>query len=296
MAFYPPFEGNARDSTLYFGTWRLFVSHDLGNNWNAPAGATDLTRGLTERGPDVLTAIGVSSTDTNVVYTGSLMGRAMTSTDGGVTWRDITAGLPERSITSFTADPSSAGTAFVTLSGFGAGHVFRTTDAGATWTGLSSGLPDVPANAFLIDPLDPNTLYCGTDVGVFRSLDLGASWREFNRGIPPVVIHEFAAQSSGLIQVATYGRGIYETLGNERPSIESAVFDGKKKLTINGRGFGESPRVLINGEDQTSRISSASATSIKLKGKAKKLGLNPGDNSVQVFSGNIPSGIFIVRL
>src|SRR5678816_2808773 len=31
IAFYPPFTGNGVDATLYFGTWRLFISTDMGN-------------------------------------------------------------------------------------------------------------------------------------------------------------------------------------------------------------------------------------------------------------------------
>jgi photosystem II stability/assembly factor-like uncharacterized protein len=274
----------------------LFVSTNLGNSWVAPAGDTDLTKGFTTRGADVLSAIGVSSANPNIIYTGSVQGKAMATSDGGATWRDVTQGLPDRSITSLTPDPAESGTAYATLSGFQAGHVFRTTDSGATWTNISSGLPDIPANCFLIDPIDPQTFYLGTDIGVFRSTDRGAAWRDFNRGIPPVVIHEFSAQSSGLIQVATYGRGIYEIVGNERPLIQSAEFDGKKKLTITGRGFGETPQVLVNGVDRTSKISSSSATSIKVKGKGKKIGLITGDNTIQVINGNTPSTVFTLRL
>jgi photosystem II stability/assembly factor-like uncharacterized protein len=100
--------------------------------------------------------------------------------------------------------------AYLTVSGFNSGHVYRTTNSGATWTDLSANLPNIPANAFLIDPKDEQTLYVGTDIGVFRSTNGGASWQLFNNGIPPVIINAFSAQASGLIQVATYGRGAFE--------------------------------------------------------------------------------------
>src|SRR5262249_3210429 len=242
-------------ATLYFGTWRLFVSGDTGESWSAPAGDMDLTKGITPKGRDVLTAIGVSASDTSVIYTGSLMGRAMRSSDSGVTWTDITAGLPDRSITGVAVDPADPATAFVTLSGFGSSHVFRTTDAGATWSDRGNGLPDVPANTLMIDPVDPNTIYVGTDIGAFRSTDRGQQWQDFNRGLPPVIVHQFAGQpDGGVIQVATYGRGIYQTTGNERPVIRSATYDGKKRVEISGTGFGDSPSVLINGQDKTGKI------------------------------------------
>jgi photosystem II stability/assembly factor-like uncharacterized protein len=201
--------------------------------------------------------------------------------------------LPDRSITSLTVDPADSSTVYVTLSGFKASHLFRTTDSGTSWSPIDSGLPDVPANAFLMDPAHAGTFYVGTDIGVFRSTDLGGSWKEFNRGLPPVVIHEFSAQPSGLIQVATYGRGVYELLGNTRPVISSVVFDGKKKLTVSGIGFGEAPSVLINGEDKTAKLVRSSDTSLRLKGKSSRLGLRPGENSIQVISNETPSASFV---
>ncbi|MCI0487519.1 MAG: hypothetical protein L0229_13075 [Blastocatellia bacterium] len=282
IAFYPPFTGNGVDATLYFGTWRLFKSEDRGDRWFAPAGDTDLTKGINAKGRDVLSAIGVARSDTSVIYTGSAHGRAMASADGGASWADITAGLPDRFITSVTADPQNSDVAYLTVSGFETGHVFKTTDRGATWADISGNLPDVPANALLIDPIAPATIYVGTDIGVFRTSTGGAEWFEFNRGLPPVIVQAFAAQESGLIQIATYGRGVYELTGDVRLAISSVVFDGRKKLTIRGSGFGDNVRVIINGADRSSRVKNSSETEIKLKGKLSKLGLTPGENTLQL--------------
>jgi photosystem II stability/assembly factor-like uncharacterized protein len=297
MAFYPPFVGNGVDATLYFGTWRLFISTDLGNSWFAPASFADLTKGYTAAGVDVLSAIAVARSNTSVIYTGSVQGRVMASTNVGRIWSDITQGLPNRSITSITVDPSNAATAYVTLSGFGSSHVFKTTNTGNTWTDISAGLPDVPANTLMFDPIDHNTLYLGTDIGVFRSTTSGAGWRGFNKGMPPVVVHEFASQPSGLIQVATYGRGAYELVTNPPPVIASVVFDGKKHLTISGSSFGDAPRVLINGEDRSDHIDTSSDSEVKLIGKIKKLGLRAGNNTVQVVtSDTVSSNVFTLSL
>src|SRR5262249_37064396 len=155
----------------------------------------------------------------------------------------------------------------------------------------------VPANTLMIDPVDPSTIYVGTDIGAFRSTDRGQQWQDFNRGLPPVIVHQFAGQpDGGVIQVATYGRGIYQTTGNERPVIRSATYDGKKRVEISGTGFGDSPSVLINGQDKTGKIVNVSGTDIVVKAKAKKLGLLPGDNSIQVISNGISSGVFTLRL
>ncbi|HMV82629.1 MAG TPA: putative Ig domain-containing protein [Blastocatellia bacterium] len=206
IAFYPPFTGNFVNQNLYFGTWRLFISTDLGNNWNAPGGMTDLTMG----GDDTLSAIGVSRSNLNVIYTGSRDGAAMRSGDGGATWTNVTTGLPQRSITTVTVHPTNPELAYVTVSGYGTGHVFKTTNNGANWTDVSGNLPDIPTQAFLIDPTNPNTIYAGTDIGVFRSETGGTTWTTFNSGLPPVIITQFAAQAGGRIQIGTYGRGAYE--------------------------------------------------------------------------------------
>ena len=297
IAFYAPFAGNGVDSTLYFGTWRLFISTNLGDTWFAPAGQLDLTKGITEKAPDVLSAIAVSRINTNVIYTGSSQGRAMVSTDGGVTWKDITQGLPDRSITSIKIDPANSSTAFITFSGFKTGHIFKTTDTGATWQDISGNLPDIPTNSLLLDPLNPNTLYAGTDVGVFRLISGSTNWQPFNDGLPPVIVQDFSAQADGLIQLATYGRGAYEIIGNERPLISDVTWNGKKKLVITGRAFDDDARVLINNEDRTGSISSASDTSITFKKKAKKLGLVEGDNIIQVInSDGVATNVFTLRI
>ncbi len=296
IAFYPPFTGNEVDSTLYIGTWRLFTSTDLGNTWSAPGGDMDLTKGVNERGRDVVTAIGISRSDARVIYTGSAQGRAMRTTDSGATWTDVTRGLPDRFITSVVVHPTNPQVAYIGVSGFNTTHIFKTTDMGATWTAASSGLPDIPVNALLIDPNSADTIYAGTDVGVFQSVDGGASWRDFSKGLPPVIVMGFAAQSNGLIQAATYGRGVYEIVAAERPVISSITFDGKKRMTIEGSGFDEDSRVLINGEDRTDFLRSVSDTSLRVVGKSKKLSLKEGDNSVQVINSNGASNVFTLKI
>lgn len=297
MLFYPPFVGNGVNANLYFGTWRLFISTDLGGSWLAPAGFQDLTKGVNAAGADVLSAIAVARSNTNVIYTGSSQGRAMVSTNGGASWSDITRGLPDRYVTSIAVDPGSPSTAYLAVSGFNSGHIFRTTNTGSSWTDISGDLPNIPANALLIDPVARDTIYAGTDVGVFRSSAQGGSWRSFSKGMPPAVVTELVAQASGLIQAATYGRGVYVLDPNQPPVIESAIFNGKKRITITGSGFGDSPTVLINDRDRSDRISESSDGEITLVGKIKKLGLVEGDNTVQVVtSEGLSSNVVIIRL
>lgn len=264
IAFYPPFTGNGVDNTLYFGTWRLFTSTDNGATWVAPGEMTDLTKG----GTDVLSAIAVARSNTKVIYTGSSQGGARVSKDGGATWTDITTGLPNRSITHIAVHPANPLEAFLTVSGYNTGHVFKTVDAGATWQDVSGNLPNIPTNALLYDPLDANTLYLGTDIGVFRGNTNGMNWSSFNNGLPPVVVMGFAAQASGRIQLATYGRGAYELTGNVNAaaSVSAASFQAAA-LAPNSivAGFGVK---LATGVETASTLplpTTLAGTSIKVR-------------------------------
>jgi len=81
------------------------------------------------------------------------------------------------------------------------------------------------------------------------------------------------------------------------PSIDSVNYDGKKKVTISGSGFGASPAIVLNGGEVTTYINTSSDLEIVLKTKAKKLGLRDGDNTVQVITATGDrSNVYALRL
>lgn len=102
------------------------------------------------------------------------------------------------------------------------GHVFLTTDAGATFTPLhgngTSDLPNVPVQAIIFDPSDTTdkTIFVGTDLGVYQTTDRGLTWHRYGVGLPMVRITEIRiARNSGVMRVATYGRGLWEIYPNK---------------------------------------------------------------------------------
>jgi hypothetical protein len=147
--------------------------------------------------------------------------------------------------------------------------------------------------------LNASTLLAGTDIGIFRSTNNGASWEPFNDGLPPVIVTAFSAQKSGLIQAATYGRGIYE-LNRETsggvPVISLAEFQTAKLLVISGSGFGSSPTIFINDVEQTDKIKKSNDSTVTLKTKAKLMGIKAGDNTIKVVSANgTASNVYILH-
>ncbi len=303
IAFYPPFVGNGTTPRLYFGTWRLFVSDDLGDSWSAPAGTKDLTKG----GFDTLSAIGVSSSSPGVIYTGSSQGKAFVSSDSGLTWRDVTPGLPDRFITWIAVDRTNPSVAWLTVSGFRSGHVFKTTNMGASWTDVSGQLPDIPANAALQDPLDPNTVYVATDIGVFRSTTGGIGWESLRAGMPASLCIAMASHPSGVVQVATYGRGAFELGVSQNPNPDYALSATPSSLTVNrntttpfaidvSRVGGFAEKVTVSGPASLGfkgklkpKRSSTTGASIAFELKVKR-SATPGTYQV-VFEGRSDSGV-----
>jgi len=206
-----PLEMDAHDPrVLYFGTNRVYRSTTGAEYWQ-PISPT-LTQGWS-----FLTAIGLSSSDNQVVYAGGATGEIWVTTNGGGSWNWIDASLPNRWVTRVAVDPEDAAVAYVTLSGYEmtaitTPHIYRTTDYGETWTDISSNLPDAPINDVIVDPFRTETLYVGTDVGVFRSNDLGAHWTTFGSGMPINVVTDLDYHPPTRMLVAgTYGRSIFKT-------------------------------------------------------------------------------------
>jgi hypothetical protein len=204
----------ADPNTLYYGSNRLYVSHDAAQSWVAISG--DLTDGPHpgNLGFGTITTIGVSPVDAQVVYVGTDDGNVQVSTDEGVSWTDRSNGLPSRWVTRVSPGARLAGEVYVTVSGFRNAeqdaHLFRSTNYGATWWGISGGLPEGPLNDVISDSLYPGRLYVGTDFGTYVTPDWGAHWLPLGENLPrvPVLDLVFHGPSRQLV-AATFGRSLF---------------------------------------------------------------------------------------
>lgn len=210
-------------STLYFGTYRVWKTDDIGDSWTPVSG--DLTGGLNNPF-STLSTMDISPLDPSIIVTGSCDGRVNVTSNGGFSWKDISEGLPQRWITRVKTDPHDVNTIYVTLSGFRwdetYSHVYKTTDLGDTWLEIGEGLPEIPVNDLVIDPLEPGRLIVGTDAGVYATTNDGAQWHWIWNGVPAVPVCALKVhQPSRTIVAGTYGLSMY------RASLDD-IFTGIK--------------------------------------------------------------------
>ena len=212
--FFMPMEmqpGNP--DVMYAGGNLLNRSSDGGHSFNIMT--EDLGHGGSEHGGypyGTISAIGLSASDSRVVWVGTDNGYLYRSTDRGDHVTPVDLGIRPRTwISRITIDPADSQSVYVTLSGYRSGdntpYVLHSSDAGDTWTDLTANLPKAPVNELLVVG---ETLYVGTDVGVFTSPVGEPSWRSVGRGIPQVIVTDLRyVPSNTTLYAATFGQGVW---------------------------------------------------------------------------------------
>ncbi|MEO1518921.1 MAG: T9SS type A sorting domain-containing protein [Bacteroidota bacterium] len=222
------------NSSVYFGTQRLWKSTDEARTWAAIS--PDLTNG--DGGGNLtygtLTSIDVSPLDSNRIIVGTDDANIWITQDGGDNWDKVSTGLPKLWTTKVLADRQETDVYYVTFSGYrygqDNGHIFKTTDAGLTWTGIGGDLPDVPVNDILKDKY--GQLYIATDIGVFYSMDEGDNWFPFGENMPTVVVTDLHIhEETNVLYAATYGRSAYKIPINE-PTVSTNYVDLSPSLIL----------------------------------------------------------------
>ena len=258
--------------TLYFGTYRIWQTHDGAGSWFSIS--PDLTAG----NGATITAVSVAPSDPNIVYAGTSDGKVQVTNNAlagtNASWIDRTVGLAARTLTSIAVDPIDSGTAYATYSGFlnstvkPSKHVFKTTDGGAQWTDISGNLPDLPVNSLAVDPDLPDTLYIGTDAGVMVTTNGGVSWSTLGNGLPRVVVEAVVLhRPARILRAATHGRSVWDILiplsstsASSDPNIQSlspntADAGGAKfSLLVTGSHFGTGTTLRWNGLSRSTKV------------------------------------------
>ena len=240
------------------GNQNLWQSRDGGTTWrilspfaNGNTGSVDVAR---------VNANNVAIGAGNRVFVSTNALAATVGAPSGVTFTDITRNLPARNVSRVAFDPNDPGVIYAVLGGFNGGsgnrgHVFRTTIAGSAWADISPPL-DAPFTAIALDGSDsPTTIYTGTQFGVLRSMDGGASWSVLDDiHFPRVPVLDLVLRN-GRLSAGTYGRGVFDFVLPQGPSIAvhpehglsfGTVCDGPQFLTLHVFNVGKSDLTIFN--------------------------------------------------
>ena len=194
--------------TFYFGSvgGGVWKSTNSGRTWMPVFDANNVAS---------IGAIGVSPSDSNIIYVGTgeadmrdsiQFGDGMyRSNDGGKTWKHV--GLEDtKQIGRIIVDPKNSNLVYVAVLGNAYGPnadrgVFRTHDGGVTWEKVLFKNNDVGAIDLNFDPTNSQTIYAalwnvrrppwfiyapanGPGGGIFKSTNGGATWKQIDEGIP----------------------------------------------------------------------------------------------------------------
>lgn len=227
--------------TIYTAANVLFRSPDQGRSWQvvspdltahvdrtklemmgAPIPDKALSKNDGQDNFSALTAVGLSSLDPKLIYTGADDGTVERTRTGGGTaagaWTNLTGrfpGLPPMTNVS-GLEPSrfAAGRVFATFDGHFNDdykpYVYMSDDFGETWRSITSNLPEASVHRLRESPDNPDFLVIGTEMGAYATWDRGAHWTSLNTDLPSVPVYDLAFQSAtGDLVLGTHGRSVW---------------------------------------------------------------------------------------
>ena len=225
--------------TIFFGSQRVWVSNNRGDDWKSISGDLTLNQERLELpimgkvqswdNPwdvyamstyNTITSLSQSPIDKNIIYAGTDDGIIQYTRDFGQNWSKVSfeklPGLPKGSfVNDIKADLFDSNTVYVLLDNHKFGdykpYIYRSVDGGESWANIGNGIPD----GFLCwrivqDHIDKNLMFLGTEYGIYVSINGGNNWIKFSNGIPTISIRDLVIQKreNDLI-AATFGRGFY---------------------------------------------------------------------------------------
>jgi hypothetical protein len=156
-----------------------------------------------------------------LIFAGTDDGKLEMSRNDGGTWENIGGHFPGAPavvhVIGIEASHADSATIYAALDNHRENdfkpYLYVTHDWGKTWTSIASNLPASgrPGSVYVVreDPVNPNLLYCGTEIGAWASLNKGASWFQLTGNLPVVPIYDLQIhpRDHELI-AATHGRAV----------------------------------------------------------------------------------------
>ena len=225
--------------TIFFGSQRVWLSNNRGDDWKAISGDLTLNQerfSLPIMGRvqswdnpwdvyamstyNTITSLSQSPIDENIIYAGTDDGIIQYTRDYGTTWNKVSVeklpGIPKGSfVNDIKADLFDVNTVYVLLDNHKFGdykpYIYKSVDGGKSWKDMSDGIPDGFLCWRLVqDHIDKNLMFLGTEYGIYVSLNGGDKWVKFSSGIPTISIRDLAIQKrENDLVAATFGRGFY---------------------------------------------------------------------------------------
>ena len=225
--------------TIFFGSQRVWVSNNRGDEWKAISADLTLAQERFELpimgkvqswdNPwdvyamstyNTITSLSQSPVDENIIYAGTDDGIIQYTRDFGQNWTKVDVeklpGVPKGSfVNDIKADLFDPNTVYVLLDNHKFGdykpYVYKSNDGGKNWKNITEGIPDGFLCWRLVqDHVDKNLMFLGTEYGIYISVNGGNKWVKFSSGLPTISIRDLAIQKreNDLI-AATFGRGFY---------------------------------------------------------------------------------------
>ena len=225
--------------TIFFGSQRVWVSNNRGDEWKAISGDLTLNQERFELpimgkvqswdNPwdvyamstyNTITSLSQSPVDQNIIYAGTDDGIIQYTRDYGQNWIKVSVeklpGVPKGSfVNDIKADLFDANTVYVLLDNHKFGdykpYVYKSNDGGKSWKNITTGIPDGFLCWRLVqDHVDKNLMFLGTEYGVYVSVNGGLKWVKFSSGLPTISVRDLAIQKrENDLVAATFGRGFY---------------------------------------------------------------------------------------
>src|SRR3989338_680262 len=146
----------------------IIVTKDARMTW------TESKRQRNSGAPQIYSALGISPTNSNVIYAGAF-GFFVKSTDGGMTWTETGFGPlgsnPGHPI-DIEVDPDNENIVYVDSY---VGGVFKSTDGGKTWVTNAFGYSGSETRGVAVSS-DNNNVFATSRSGIFLSKDKGINW------------------------------------------------------------------------------------------------------------------------
>lgn len=227
--FVTQFELDPNDDKLmyYIGSSSLWRANNV-TTATTGSGWTNLTTTNTQQ----LSAIGISTNPSNVVYVGTSGGRIYRLDNANVgtpTYTDVFTGkgLPTGNVSCLAVDPTDAMRVLATFSNYNIRSIWLTTNGGATWTNVSGNLeqnPDGSGNGPSVRWLNivgNNDAYLvGTSTGLYSTKAISPStvWSQVDPTVLGVsVVEQVRSRKDGLVVAGTHGNGLFSATFETTP-------------------------------------------------------------------------------